>query len=212
MLIRLYDRKDLIRDCAILINEEWRMSETAREHMVERSANAEPPMAFLLMDNERNELLGYARLFWVLNINEGNCLMIDTVVIRREMRGRGLGKLFMNELKTEAIERGCKMLLLTTEDKVEFYIKCGYRRCQDLVPIADLGKKFPVAHRLASLTEQQQPQLLMDAEAVAGESSARVNTGSSAVQFKNAPPPPPPLNLKSNTVSNPQKVYMFCNL
>jgi GNAT superfamily N-acetyltransferase len=76
---------------------------------LERSSNLDPPMAFVLLDPKREKLLGFARFLKVLNYN-GNAGFFDTVVIRRSLRGQGLGRVLMDLLKEEAKRRGYELV------------------------------------------------------------------------------------------------------
>lgn len=109
ILVPFVERQDLTDQCIALINEEWPKSETVRRMSLEKSANNDPPMAFVLMSADKEDLLGYARFLHVFNYN-GNAALFDTVVIRKSLRGQGLGKLLMDLLKEEAERRGYKLV------------------------------------------------------------------------------------------------------
>ncbi|KAI6187839.1 N-acetyltransferase 6 [Aphelenchoides besseyi] len=130
-LVALSERKDLIEECVRLINEEWPKSHSSRLLSVERAANFEPPMAFVLLSAEEEQLIGYGRFLRILNYN-GNAALLDTIVIKRELRGQGYGRILMNLLKAEAIGRDYELLIISTDDKQQFYEKCGYKCCKFL--------------------------------------------------------------------------------
>lgn len=105
ILVPFAERLDLTDECIALINEEWPRSETARRLSLERSSNHDPPMAFVLLNTENNTLVGFARFLRILNYS-GNAALFETILIRKELRGKGLGRILMELLREEAKCRG----------------------------------------------------------------------------------------------------------
>lgn len=61
--------------------------------------------------------------------NCGVCGHVEDVVVDSSARGRGVGKLLLAALTDLARQRGCyKVILDCSEDNVEFYTKCGFKR------------------------------------------------------------------------------------
>lgn len=53
---------------------------------------------------------------------------IEDVAVHAEQQGRGLGKMIMEAMKTEAVAKGCYKMILDCSDKnIPFYEKCGYK-------------------------------------------------------------------------------------
>lgn len=104
ILVPFVERTDLTDECIELINQEWPRSDTARKLSLERSSNHDPPMAFVLLNADDKSLVGFARFLHILNY-AGKAALFETVVIKRELRGKGLGKVLMELLKTKAKER-----------------------------------------------------------------------------------------------------------
>lgn len=59
----------------------------------------------------------------------GSCGHIEDIVVDSAQRGKNLGKVLLQALRTMAIERfGCyKVILDCEEGKVQFYEKCGFK-------------------------------------------------------------------------------------
>lgn len=110
VLIPFVNRKDLTDECIALINEEWPRSDTVRKMSLERSSNLEPPMAFVLLDADQNELLGFARFLHIFNYFPGKAALFETVIIKQALRGQGFGRIIMDLLKNEAKKRGYELV------------------------------------------------------------------------------------------------------
>src|SRR5690242_7592843 len=113
-VVKLHDCPQLLNDCALLLNEEWPRSLTARLHSLEKSCDS-LPISLILVNNE-NRLLGHIRV--KKEFTDTNSAFIESLVIEKSLRGNGLGKWLMNE--TEAIVRdmGFKKISLTTTDQM----------------------------------------------------------------------------------------------
>ncbi|KAI6176672.1 N-acetyltransferase domain-containing protein [Aphelenchoides bicaudatus] len=197
ILVPFVERQDLTDQCIALINEEWPKSETVRRMSLEKSANNDPPMAFVLMSADKEDLLGYARFLHVFNYND-NAALFDTVVIRKSLRGQGLGKLLMDLLKEEAKCRGYKLLVLCTVDKEAFYEKCGYTRCKFLNLITH--KLNATSEKLATSMNFNRPIPLNEIDKFDLPVSSPTSTSS-------VPLPPPPLN---KLAGYKEEKYLFC--
>lgn len=66
-------------------------------------------MAFVLLDNKQENLLGYARFLHIFNYN-GKAALFDTIIVRRSLRGQGLGRVLMDLLENEAKRRGYELV------------------------------------------------------------------------------------------------------
>ncbi|MCX8130937.1 MAG: arsinothricin resistance N-acetyltransferase ArsN1 [Clostridia bacterium] len=85
----------------------------------------------LVIGNGSGEVYGWASL----NVYNSKCCYSGTadvsIYIRRDMRGKGLGKLLMNSLIKEAVKQGFHKLILmalaSNEMGKRLYVKSGFR-------------------------------------------------------------------------------------
>ncbi|XP_028438415.1 N-alpha-acetyltransferase 80 [Perca flavescens] len=123
--VPIYRRPDLLLPCADLVNSEWRRSQAARLHSLQKSCPEFPVCLVLLQGRgETERLLGHARLSQV--VGHGGSLFVESVVVSRAERGKGHGRTLMEETERYAKSRGFKRLCLTTHDKQHFYAHLGY--------------------------------------------------------------------------------------
>ncbi|XP_013785528.1 N-acetyltransferase 6-like isoform X2 [Limulus polyphemus] len=98
-------------------------------HSLEKSNHSLPVSLVLVenLDHEDPEVIGHSRICRVLDDNSG--CWIESVVIKKNRRNQGFGKLLM--LKTEEFARrlGFKTAYLNTIDKQDFYKHLGYIFC-----------------------------------------------------------------------------------
>lgn len=121
----LHEKPQFLKECCELLNEEWQRSESARMRTFENSCN-NLPTNIILLENEL--LIGHLKLSRIPSIIEG--CFIESVVIKKQLRGRGYGTKIM-----KMAEDYCKYFLnlkkiyLSTKDQVKFYSKLGYEEC-----------------------------------------------------------------------------------
>lgn len=118
-------RPDLLVPCADLVNSEWKRSQAARVHSLQKSC-AEFPVCLALLRGQGvvEQLIGHARLSRV--VGHGGSLFVESVVVSQAERGRGYGRTLMQEAERYAKSRGFTRLCLTTHDKQRFYAHVGY--------------------------------------------------------------------------------------
>ncbi|XP_076312350.1 N-alpha-acetyltransferase 80 [Tachypleus tridentatus] len=138
----LHENPNLMKKCCEVLNEEWKRSESARMHSLEKS-NHSLPISLVLVDNvdhEDPEVIGHSRLCRVLDDNSG--CWIESVVIKKNRRNQGFGKLLM--LKTEDYARrlGFKTAYLNTIDKQDFYKHLGYIFCDPVSSDGGIVSKY----------------------------------------------------------------------
>ncbi|CAJ0600528.1 unnamed protein product [Cylicocyclus nassatus] len=141
-LTPLYDRPDLSKECIRLLNEEWPRSDGSREHSQAKSCRLTPPMSFLLLDKSDGRLIGHARL--CLLPNRPTSCWVESVIIAKDLRGQGLGRRLMTMLEDAARDLGFIEMFLSTEDKVDFYERCGYLKCKPILHSTTATSVFPV--------------------------------------------------------------------
>ncbi|XP_015252325.1 PREDICTED: N-acetyltransferase 6 [Cyprinodon variegatus] len=125
-VVPIHHRLDLLVPCADLVNSEWQRSQAARVHSLQKSCS-EFPVCLILLTGSRGpqeRLLGHARLSRV--VGHSSSLFVESVVVSKQERGKGYGRILMEETELYAKRRGFKRLCLTTHDKQHFYAHLGY--------------------------------------------------------------------------------------
>ncbi|CAL2036007.1 unnamed protein product [Caenorhabditis brenneri] len=84
-------------------------------------------MAFLLLDSEKDEVIGHARLCPLPN--RPTSLWFDSVLIGKDRRRRGLGRYLMMKVEKWMIGNGYEEGFLATDDQCRFYESIGYKKC-----------------------------------------------------------------------------------
>ncbi|CRK94647.1 CLUMA_CG008147, isoform A [Clunio marinus] len=137
-VIPIHYARELIDETIKLINEEWPRSIGARMWSLE-SSNDNLPTCLVLTNPtnwEANDgvtkdtprVLAHLKLTPIPS-NPSACF-IESVVVWKSLRGKGIGRFLMNEA-----ENYCKYKLkleeiyLSTTDKEDFYLKLGYEPC-----------------------------------------------------------------------------------
>ncbi|XP_069792623.1 uncharacterized protein [Narcine bancroftii] len=124
---------ELVEACADLINEEWKRSKASRMHSLQKSSDSFPVCLVLkkILKNvgntnneKRSHLVGHSKLSRVVGKSSG--LFVETVVVAKELRGKGYGRKLMEATEAYAKHQGFKTLYLSTHDKQDFYSHLGY--------------------------------------------------------------------------------------
>ncbi|KJH48675.1 acetyltransferase, GNAT family [Dictyocaulus viviparus] len=145
-LTPLFERQDLNGECINLLNQEWPRSYASREHSQKKSCRASPPMSFLFIENNSDRLIGHARI--CLIPNRPKACWIESVVVEKNSRGIGLGKLLMTLLEKAVKKFGFGEAYLCTEDQVIFYERCGYIRCAPILHHSTAAAPFLSANSM----------------------------------------------------------------
>ncbi|KAI1729253.1 acetyltransferase (GNAT) family domain-containing protein [Ditylenchus destructor] len=186
-----------------LLNEEWPRSITQREISISKCTNPDPPMSFILIEQSAEELIGHGKVCPVPN--DINSCWVESVIVVKNRRGKGVGRLLMNFLEEEARKRNYTKMCLSTEEKEVFYRKCGY---VDSPPILNFGansklfEKFPMKN-LEPVSNTNDSRNKTENSSNTSQSSAATNPS--------PPPPPPCLMNKTSPINknlNAQKKYM----
>nr|CAD2167348.1 unnamed protein product [Meloidogyne enterolobii] len=104
-LVPLIDMTEFIEECIELLNEEWPKSINIRRISIQKTLNNKPPLSIILLEKE-NKLIGHARLC-PLPQNENGC-WIESVVVWKNLRGKGFGRTLMKGVEMCAKEFGFK--------------------------------------------------------------------------------------------------------
>ncbi|XP_045502992.1 N-alpha-acetyltransferase 80 [Colias croceus] len=182
-VLTLHKHPEFLEACCEMINDEWPRSRTAR--MMSLTASCDKlPTSLILIDNQLH-LLGHAKLTRLPSIPH-SCF-IETVVIKKNMRGKKLGSFLMRQVELYCKKvLNLKMLHLSTKGQEDFYAKLGYTLC---APVSIYGT---VVHT-----------------AVESDKSAQKQT---SIKSDTAAPPPPPMpkpqNVSETTIKS-SKTFMF---
>lgn len=68
-------------------------------------------------------LLGFEHITFYAN---GPVATVDEILVRSELRGRGVGRALMNAFERWAVSRNCGLVALATRRAVPFYVALGY--------------------------------------------------------------------------------------
>ncbi|CAB3401548.1 unnamed protein product [Caenorhabditis bovis] len=187
----LKNREDLLQSSVKLLNEEWPRSDGSREHSQKKSCRHEPPMSFVLVCKKSDELVGHARICRLPNNPAG--LWIESVLIRKDLRGIGLGRFLMEKIEEWMAQNGFDEAYLSTDDQVEFYRRCGYSECDPILHSTTATSVFPPIFCNAQPTPPRTTS-----------SIANVSNGAAPLP----PPPPPPTTTKKSSISTTDHQYM----
>ncbi|XP_077285975.1 N-alpha-acetyltransferase 80 [Arctopsyche grandis] len=190
-VVALHQHPELMKQCCILVNEEWPRSETARMLSLQTSCDKMPTCLVLLTGDKK--VIGHCKLTPIPSIKD-SCF-VESVVIDKALRGKRMGTFLM-----QASEEYCRLVLnlktihLSTKGQEIFYQKLGYNICE---PISIYGS-FPQAQNAVNnIAQINIPKLKID---------DKLNTNT-------APPIPPPLNIKMNVEpKKTAKTYMVKSL
>lgn len=199
----------LLDECSEILNQQWPRSKAARNHSINKSTDTLPvSLAFVRCTDRSDEVLGFSKISAVQGIKDAG--LVESVVLRKKDRGKGLGRVLMNLTEEYGLKLGIKTMFLSTKDKEGFYSHLGYEKCQPVlslganahrVPEAMLGHfmtaassntpKEKLSHQAAE-TKQGETQI----DKVALRLSSSVTLSSDAASSSSppvvAPPPPPP--------------------
>lgn len=125
-VVELHKYPSYMNECCELLNSEWKRSITARMHSLEKSGDKLPTSLILVAtNNDKKEVIGHSRLSVFCPDDPHGCL-IESVLIKNERRGEGLGKFLMEKTEAHAKRLGYKTAYLSTGDKKGFYEHLGY--------------------------------------------------------------------------------------
>lgn len=122
-LVKIHENTNLIDECVRILNEEWPRDASNRIKSMKKSSD-NFPMSLALIDSERN-VLGFVKLSSDKPISP--ILFVESLVVEKNNRHKGLGRFIMNQVENIAKERQFKKIHLTTTDQEQFYCKIGYK-------------------------------------------------------------------------------------
>lgn len=181
--------REKVEETADLINEEWPRSKASRVANLEKSRDAFPLSLVLLSRNEGDateQVVGHAKLSKVDDgAEEGEtALLVESVVIKKSLRGKGLGRKVMEAVQDEAQRRGFNVLYLATNDQVPFYERLGFEITSHSVSSLGFNAKRINTFALGNLVSilhkrQQQHQQQFDQQESASGSPSPASQSSS---------------------------------
>ncbi|GJQ63727.1 MAG: GNAT family acetyltransferase [Melioribacteraceae bacterium] len=140
MKIRKATTKDLISIVEMLVEDELGKTREVfqdplpKEYLtaykqIENDTNQE----IIVVENDNAEIIGTMQLSFIryLTYCGGLRAQIEAVRIRKDKRGRGIGRMMLDWAVNRAKERNAHLLQLTTDkrrpDSIEFYTKIGFK-------------------------------------------------------------------------------------
>ncbi|KAK3787236.1 hypothetical protein RRG08_055959 [Elysia crispata] len=209
-------------ECSEILNQQWPRSKAARNHSISKSTDTLPvSLAFVKhLENMSNEVLGFSKISAVQGIKDAG--LVESVVLREEDRGKGLGRVLMNLTEEYGHRLGIRIMYLSTKDKEGFYSHLGYEKCQPVLSLGQNAHRVPesmlhhfMAASVSSSSQSGNSQILhksKNAEAsktkkseidyVVSELSSVKISQDSASSHSHLPPPPLPPPLPSTVVKS----------
>jgi GNAT superfamily N-acetyltransferase len=140
MKIRRAKREDLKAIVNILANDKLgRQREDSSEPLVKEYERAfdiidkDSSQSLLVAENDSGEVVGTLQLSFIQYLNYRGSLraQAETVFVREDQQGKGIGTALMNEAIRHAKEIGARLIQLTTDkqrpEALRFYEKLGFK-------------------------------------------------------------------------------------
>ncbi|XP_062539190.1 N-alpha-acetyltransferase 80-like [Armigeres subalbatus] len=127
----IHHHVELLDQCVELINSEWPRSYTARLWSLKSSKDTLPTSMVLIdsAENDKSTVLAHAKLSPIPS--DAEAVFIETVVVDRRYRGKGLGRTLMRAVENHCFETlRLRTIYLSTIDQEGFYAKIGYSYCK----------------------------------------------------------------------------------
>ena len=138
-------------DAAVaLLEEQWPHEKAIRakrlRSMTEWSCDSLPCHFVLLRADSAAEggrtVIGHALLQQADGRSDGKSAIMYSVVIRRDLRGKGFGRVIMRETESYALKQGYSHIYLSTEDQQGFYHRLGYQECESITSLGQNSKRL----------------------------------------------------------------------
>lgn len=207
-----------VHQTAVLLNTEWPRSMCQRHLSLkatikEKSDKLKLPVSLIIIDLANDQVVGHANIASITTIDSNesekktqNLAFLQSVIIDKNLRGKGLGKQLMNLSEGYLIEyskqqernssfslikTNCDCIYLNTKDKQSFYESLGYIQIKPILFYANKDTKCNQimknllskmsSNSISTNSEQQIPQTL--------PSLPLINVSAPL-------PPPPPFSQK----------------
>ncbi|XP_048733979.1 N-alpha-acetyltransferase 80-like isoform X2 [Ostrea edulis] len=133
-----------------------------------------------------NTVVAHSRLSKVHG--KTNACLVESVVVRKNLRGKGYGRKIMLETEQYAKRKGMTTLFLSTHDKQDFYKHLGYTFCEPIVSFGVNTDNLPEGFLQRFLPEvSDEKDISKDTE-----KKPSIPSPEPPVVAVPAPPPPPP--------------------
>ncbi len=160
------------------------------------------PTSLILLrttSQDSTEVVGHSKM----NIlhQEPDSAWVESVVIRRDLRGSGYGRILMNKTEEYARESGFSTVYLSTHDQQVFYGKLGYEFCPPVCIYGGAVNKhlIPKQFIVPQITKNVQTLALNDTAEKRCQSDSKTSASSpTPVSTSTSPPPPPPPPLPAS--------------
>lgn len=168
--------------CCDTLNTEWKRSETARMHSLQKSSSSFP-VSLVMFGARSKEFFGHARVCRILERTDA--CFIESVIVPSEKRARGLGKQLMKLVEAYARHHGFSTAYLTTKDRQSFYEHLGYKYCEPMTASNSSCVRLEGIDRTRTLPA---PAAIASVPGMGGPLPTP------------PPPPPPPQRVDSKTI------------
>eukprot|EP00118_Oscarella_pearsei_P014046 m.117736 g.117736 ORF g.117736 m.117736 type:complete len:218 (+) comp37627_c0_seq5:203-856(+) len=185
----LHNRLDLIDSAVELLNNEWKMSYSARTNSIRESSSDLPCSLLLVLENK---VIGHARISGVLAKPEA--IFVESVTVAKKLRGQGYGRIVMEECENFAGSVGRTAVHLSTHDKESFYRHLGYVSGPVVSPL-DKCSKLLTSEQLKALAVsvgKSGTEAFVEEEKGNSSENPSPSLDYSSLPTHPAPPPPPP--------------------
>lgn len=110
-----------------LLNQEWSIEhyDEFLSHLVDLPSTME-----IYVAEDGNEVIGTATLHYQKKLIRNGSVagLIEEVVVDENRRGQRIGQSIIKQVTEKAFENNCyKVILSCTNERVEFYKRCGYK-------------------------------------------------------------------------------------
>lgn len=183
-LVTLHSHPEHIEECMKILNEQWPRSRTMRMRSLSTSCDQFPTSLLLLKTTspKDTEVIGHSRLNTLPR--EPDAAWIESVVIRRDLRGAGYGRQLMTRTEEYARISGFTTIYLSTHDQQVFYGKLGYEFCPPVCIYGGSVNKHLIPKQFIP------PQLTKGVQALSLNSSGVGNNHKCQPATKQGAPPP----------------------
>lgn len=154
-----------LEETAVLLNNEWPRSMMMRmrnlKSSMESLGTVDLPKSFVLLQKSTKNIIGHLKLNFIQISGERSeelaqifdSVYLQSLVIQKELRGKGLGKLMMS-LAEDFLAKNFhnfKILYLNTKDQQRFYESIGYVRTERFLFHVIESKKSACSKMISNL-------------------------------------------------------------
>ncbi|CAL4228466.1 unnamed protein product, partial [Meganyctiphanes norvegica] len=140
-LLPLHRNPEYTHECMQILNDQWPRSETLRLRTLSSSSDELPTNLALVKKSSDNnsEVVGHSRINVIPKLDRA--VWIESVVIKRDIRGKGYGRVLMEKTEEYARQLNFMWSYLSTHDQQHFYAKLGYSFCPPVTIFGGIANK-----------------------------------------------------------------------